>query len=426
MTDLFIGVDVGTSGVRAVAIDRDGKLIAQADHPLPAPQRHGAAIDQDPTLWWETLRLVINKLAMQCDPRSNFILALDGTSGTVLLADDQGAPLTPGLMYNDGRSTAEAAAIDAVAPDTTAARGPFSGLAKVLWLRKHFPAVPLRYALNQADWLVGKLTGRFGVSDSNNALKMGYDAIEQRWPGWLRQLPIPFEWWPEVASSGTTVGSITAEAARLTGLAALTQVVLGTTDSTAAVRAAGIDQPGDAVTSLGSTLVMKVLSETPVFSPRHGVYSQPFGQHWLVGGGSNSGGVVLRHFFSDQRMAALSLRIDPSQSSGLDYYPLLQPGERFPVCDPSFPPRLEPRPENDAVFFHGLLEGLANIEKQAYDLLAELGAPYPRRVASVGGGAKNDVWATIRTRRLGIPVYRPAHEDAAYGSALIARSAKAN
>lgn len=421
MTDLFIGVDVGTSGVRAVAIDHRGTELAQSALAMPSPHRTGPAVDQDPNLWRATLLQVINELSQQIDPRSRITIALDGTSGTVLLAAADGAALGKGLMYNDGRATAEAAQIDQHAPTETAARGPFAGLAKVMWLRAHRSTETVTFALNQADWLIGQLTGHFGLSDSNNALKMGYDALHQCWPSWLDKLPVPRSWWPKVAASGTPVGTLTAEVAQLTGLPPATRVCLGTTDSTAAVRAAGIDQIGDAVTSLGSTLVMKVMADRPIFSPAHGIYSQPFGQHWLVGGGSNSGGAILRHFFSDAQMAALSQRIDPDRDSGLDYYPLLEPGERFPTCDPGYPPRLTPRPADDAEFFQGLLEGMAAIEKKAYDLLAELGAPCPRRVASVGGGAKNASWTAIRARLLGVPVYRPKHEDAAYGSALIAR-----
>ena len=155
--------------------------------------------------------------------------------------------------------------------------------------------------------------------------------------------------------------------------------------------ATGTHQPGDAVTSLGSTLVVKVITEQPIFDKNHGVYSQPFGDHWLVGGGSNSGGAVLRHYFSNAQMWAMQSQLNIQQNTGLDYYPLLQPGERFPHNDPDWPAKLDPRPEDDVVFFQGILEGLTNIEHDAYRLLEKLGAAYPTKIYTAGGGDRKSV-----------------------------------
>jgi sugar (pentulose or hexulose) kinase len=195
----------------------------------------------------------------------------------------------------------------------------------------------------------------------------------------------------------------------------------GTTDSIAAFLAAGVSNSGDAVTSLGSTLVLKLLSDTRVESTEHGVYSHWFGSRWLAGGASNAGGAVLQQFFDDRQLAALSEPIDPPVASPLDYLPLPRAGERFPVNDPSLAPRLSPRPKDDAEFLHGLLESLARIEARGYGLLAELGASPVRRVETAGGGARNPVWTRIRQRLLDVPVTRAAHTEAAYGVALLAR-----
>ncbi|MCL5669676.1 MAG: FGGY-family carbohydrate kinase, partial [Gammaproteobacteria bacterium] len=183
----------------------------------------------------------------------------------------------------------------------------------------------------------------------------------------------------------------------------------------------GARLPGEAVTSLGSTLVMKVLSEQPIFAPQYGVYSHRLGKLWLAGAGSNSGGAVLQHYFTAQQMQAMTARLQPGHPTGLDYYPLLVPGERFPVNDPHLAPRLAPRPADDAQFFQGMLEGMARIERQAYERLAGLGAPYPVSIRSVGGGAQNEAWTKIRSRLLQVPLPNPAHTEAAYGAALLAR-----
>jgi D-ribulokinase len=130
---------------------------------------------------------------------------------------------------------------------------------------------------------------------------------------------------------------------------------------------------------------------------------------------------VLRQFFDDRTLAALSEKIDPLIASPLDYIPLPKTGERFPVNDPQLSPRLTPRPPDDAEFLHGLLESLARIEEKGYGLLAELGATPVARIETAGGGARNPVWVRIRERLLGVPVARAAHTEAAYGSALLAR-----
>ncbi|MBS1172788.1 MAG: putative sugar kinase, family, partial [Proteobacteria bacterium] len=209
--------------------------------------------------------------------------------------------------------------------------------------------------------------------------------------------------------------------ARYLGVYPGCMVHAGTTDSIAAFLAAGVNRSGDAVTSLGSTLVLKLLSDTRVESTEHGVYSHWFGNRWLAGGASNAGGAVLRQFFDDRQLAALSERIDPAVASPLDYLPLSRPGERFPVNDPALAPRLAPRPADDAEFLHGLLESLGRIEAKGYALLAGLGASPLRRVETAGGGARNPAWTRIRARLLGVAVARAAHTEAAYGAALLAR-----
>jgi sugar (pentulose or hexulose) kinase len=322
-------------------------------------------------------------------------------------------------MYNDARAGSEAARVARTAPADSAAFGPTAALAKLLWLQARDGHHRARYALHQADWVAGRLTGRWGVSDENNALKLGWDPVRREWPHWLADLGVRRALLPRVLPPGTPVGPVCEDALHL-GLSPGTRVVAGTTDSTAAFLATGAREPGEAVTSLGSTLVLKVVSERPVTSPPHGVYSHRLGELWLAGGASNSGGAVLREHFTDARMAALSASLDPAHPTGLDYYPLPAPGERFPVNDPKLAPRLDPRPADDAVFFQGLLEGIARIEQRGYALLAELGAPYPRSVRSVGGGADNSAWTAIRARLLGVPLLAASHQDAAYGAALLA------
>ena len=418
---LSLGLDFGTSACRGCIIDAEARVLAEARTPLPPPQRSGPAVEQDPECWWQALAKTLDQLTSTVPMASVGALAVDATSATLLCCDAAGNPLTPALMYNDARATGEAEQLARVAPGDSAAHGASSSLAKLLWLRRTPAGKQARYALHQADWLLGRLGGRYGVSDENNALKLGYDILRREWPDWLARLDIPHELFPEVVPAGRVIGQLADTWCRRWGFTAGTRLVSGTTDSTAAFIATGAGA-GEAVTSLGSTLVLKVLSARPVFDPGSGVYSHRIGDLWLAGGASNSGGAVLQHYFSTQEISRLTQLLHPESPTGLDYYPLLSTGERFPVNDPQLAPRLDPRPTDDAVFLQGLLEGIAGIEKTGYQRLAELGAPWPDRVITTGGGAVNRPWRTIRERRLGVPVVAAGHQEAAYGAALLARS----
>jgi D-ribulokinase len=204
------------------------------------------------------------------------------------------------------------------------------------------------------------------------------------------------------------------------GIAAGCTVRTGTTDSIAAFIAAGARAPGEAVTSLGTTIVLKLLSERRVEAAEFGVYSHRYGNLWLAGGASNAGGGVLRQFFSNAQLKELSTRFDPALDSGLDYYPLPARGERFPVNDPLLAPRLAPRPPDDVRYVHGLLQGLTRIEAAGYTRLAELGATPLKSVITCGGGAHNPAWRAMRQAQLGVPVTTAAQAEAACGSALLA------
>jgi xylulokinase len=167
---------------------------------------------------------------------------------------------------------------------------------------------------------------------------------------------------------------------------------------------------------------LKLLSHIPVENGQYGIYSHRLGDLWLVGGASNTGGAVLQQFFSPTELEQLSAEIVPDQNSPLDYYPLPRPGERFPINDPNLLPRLEPRPDNPVEFLHGLLDSMARIEARAYQLLRDLGATPLTQVYTAGGGASNPAWTALRARYLGVPVQASTQTEAAYGTALLARS----
>ncbi len=421
--DLYLGIDFGTSGCRATVIDEEAQTRAEASQPLPAAQERDGRIEQDPELWIAGLEALIEQLREQVDLSRVRRLAFDGTSGTVLLTDASGKALTAALFYNDtsSREALEKIRRHCPRPDHITL-GSSSALAKAVQLFERDlagePEGGIR-VLSQADFLASHLCGPLPGSDWHNCLKLGYDLKKLQWPEWIREL-LPAEILPEVFPPGKLLAPIRADRARQYGFAPDLDLVAGSTDANAAFIASGASRPGDAVTSLGSTLVIKILNPWPIEDLGSGVYSHRLGDLWLVGGASNAGAAILRDHFTARQIEILSRDIDPMQDSGLDYYPLQRPGERFPVHDPELQPRLEPRPADDSAFLHGLLEGLSRIEKAGYERLVELGCVPPKRILSSGGGAVNETWRRMRERLIGSPVGKSEHSEASYGSALLA------
>lgn len=413
---LYLGLDFGTTGARACVLAPDESI--EAMERIDFGTWHDYEIAG---IWREALWELLARLPLSAR-RHLAAMAVDGTSATLLACDAALMPLAPPLLYHDTRARDEAAHIARAAGATNPAATPSSGLAKALWLEAHLGAGRADCFLNQADWLTGLLSDRVGLSDYHNALKMGFDVGAGRWPDWvghlidMERLPLP-----RVGPPGEAIGSLSRPRARELGIPVDCLVRLGTTDSIAAFLATGVDRPGEAVTSLGSTLVLKLLSEKRVDAPEYGVYSHWFGDYWLAGGASNAGGAALRQFFDDAELVRLSREIDPERPSGLDYYPLPRTGERFPRNDPALPARLEPRPADDRQFLHGLLEGLARIEAEGYARLRALGATPLARIASCGGGAGNETWRRLRERLIGVPVRAAEYQEAAYGAARLAR-----
>lgn len=417
---LHVGIDVGPTGCRAVAIDHNGAVLADAQALIPAPLTSGDQVTQDPTLWWKAVSASLQALRTKIDPARVRVIAVDGTSGTVLLCDERGRPITPALMYSDARAVAQAQIVDQHCPHGSGAFGANSSLSKLLWLQEKKMDNKAAYLLHQADWIVGRLTGLWGHSDHHNCFRLGFDMEAQNWPAWVAQLGVNTKLLPKVHPPGDTIGALSAESVKAFGFSPQTRVIAGTTTGVAAFLSSGATQPGHGVTVLGSGLAIKILSDKPVFSTEHAVYSHRLGRYWLAGGTSNTGWQVLLQYFDTHQMVEMSKRLNPDQFTGLDYYPLAQIGERFPICDPKLPPRLEPLPGDSLTFFQGVLEGISRIEGLGYQALTKLGAPTVRQVYSVGPGSENPAWQRIRERILQVEVKRGRFPSAAHGAALLA------
>jgi sugar (pentulose or hexulose) kinase len=434
---IFLGIDIGTSGIRASGIDADAQQLVQHEIAFKTPlaEQHNpepGSNEQDPALWLSLLDKLLTEIADRVHKLDGDFqisaIAIDGTSSTLIACKKDGTAISPALMYNDSQSRKQAEIISRFAPAETAVHSASSSLAKALNLMERFPDTEL--FCHQADWLAASLTGTYCISDENNCLKLGYDSVKQTWPDWLfkndQNAVLTESLLPRVVAPGSKIGNVLPDLIKQYSLDKNCIVVAGTTDSNAAVLATGANQLGDAITSLGSTLVIKLFSDKPLFNPEYGIYSHRLNDHWLVGGASNTGGATLLQQFTPSQLDEMTPLLKPEQPTGLDYYPLPGTGERFPVNDSHKQSKITPRPDSAVEFFQGLLEGIANIEAEAYKKLTQLGAGKPARIFTAGGGNKNPAWKKIRQRVIGVKVRDAVHSEACYGSALLALRAMKN
>ena len=386
-----LGIDLGTSGVRVAVLDANGQLLHSQGCPYPGDF-------SNPLAWRQACRELIR--AIPCPWRDGLAaIAVDGTSGTLLACHRDGTPMGPALSYQQSCPEQLETLRGLIAPHHPA--GSASGsLARALRLLDNHRESNLLLR-HQADWITGWLLQSWRYGEEGNNLRLGWDLECGGWPAtfhdqaWAEALP-------EIRASGTVLGTIAPTIARDLECPEQLVVVAGTTDANAAVLTAD-PGPEEGITVLGSTIVLKRFVDAPLRGA--GITNHRVGGRWLCGGASNAGGGVLQALFGAIDLAALSRQIDPEQSSGLHLRPLPGRGERFPVDDPELEPVLTPRPVSDALYLHGLLEGLARIEAQGWKRLEQLGASAPRRLITLGGGARNPQWRRIRERMLGWPIH---------------------
>ena len=228
---MYLGLDFGTSGARGCVIAPDKTVVweQRAEYPDPA--------SQTPADWRAALHLLLGALPAHLAARLQGI-AVDGTSGTVLLCDEALEPCSPALLYHDSRAHQQAGQLRSIAPDGHTVRTATSGLAKFLWLTQQKDAHHAAHFLHQADWLTALLSGRPGSSDYHNALKTGYDVERLCWPDWVIALPHS-HLLPQVLAPGAAIGQVHPGIAAHFGINPECIMYAGTTDSIAAFIAAG-------------------------------------------------------------------------------------------------------------------------------------------------------------------------------------------
>ncbi|MCS7061171.1 MAG: FGGY family carbohydrate kinase [Anaerolineae bacterium] len=433
MTEVVVGIDVGTQGARVLAVSPQGDVVASAAalfettwQALPADH-----CEQHPLDWWHATAACLRRVTDALSNKAYIAgVAADSTSGTIVMVDARGTPLRPALMYNDMRSRPYVAEVRAAGHELEQRLGyTFNasfGLPKMLWLTREEPELASRANafIHATDFILGKLSGDFHVTNYSDALKSGYDLIAARWPAFIEHdLGIPLERLPRVTPPGALIGTVTQVAAEETGLPAGTRVFSGATDGTAAQIASGAVEPGAWNTSLGTTLVIKGITERLLIDPQGRIYSHRHPEGWwMPGGASNTGAEWIAREHAHGDLSTLDAAADQRVPTALIRYPLARTGERFPFIHPEAIGFIDGETEStDAIDrFAAGLEGTALLERLSYDTLQDIGASVGASIHTTGGGSRSVVWLKIRASALGRTLIRPRVSETAMGAALLA------
>lgn len=426
----FIGIDVGTQGERAVLVDVQGNLLGSREESFPLSGQ--SREEQSPLDWWDaclrSLKQLLADVSGQTDLRRIQAIAVTSTSGTIIPLDHQRQPLHNAIMYSDGRQVEEGnicrEAATAYNPNGYTAFNTSSGLPKMLWFMNRYPdkAAQLYKFVHAADFITGRLSGRYDVTDLTNVLKSGYDVQQRRWPEYIaQQLHMQAQWLQEVVPSGTPVGRVDPAVAAMLGLAEDVLVVAGMTDGCASQIASGAVNPGDWNTTIGTTLVVKGVTTAAIHDPAGRLYCHrhPEG-FWMPGGASNTGADWITRDFREN-LAELEAQAATLIPTAHLSWPLMQQGERFPFVAPQArgfeTPGLSPAERLAAG-----MEGVAYIERYAYTLIRQLSGEPVKVVYTAGGGSNSPLWLSIRSNVLNLPLYKMKHVTGAVGAAILAAS----
>ncbi|MFT9494139.1 FGGY-family carbohydrate kinase [Anaerosolibacter sp.] len=432
-----LGIDVGTQGVRGVVVDQRGKILTSSSVPFAYMNisiEEGYK-EQDAETWWEATRDVVASIVrgmnhIGVSPEEIQAIAVDGTSGTIVALDSDHHALCRGIMYNDNRAVEEAEQVQSEGSVLAEKLGyKFNSsfaLPKILWMKRQGRELYEKacYIIHQSDYIVGRLTGRYDVSDYSNALKSGYDLLERKWPGFIENgLGIDIQKLPHIVAPGTYIANVSETAAKNTGLSTTTAVMAGSTDGYASAIASGAILPGDFSTSIGTTLTIKGVVKEIIKDCQGRIYCHlhPDG-YWMPGGASNTGGRCLNHYFPEKRFDDYNQLVEKLLPTNAIMYPLIGKGERFPFLCGDANAFILGKYSGDIELYGALIEGVAYTERLAYETLQELGCQVNDHIYVTGGAVRSKVWSQARANILNKVLRKPFTAEPAMGSAIIAAS----
>ena len=444
MTTCFLGVDVGTSGVKAILVDESGDVLASAVEPLTLSTPHPGWAEQDPEAWWQASVAAIRAVCAAQPHADVASVGLSGQMHSSVFLDANGGVIRPALLWCDGRTTAECAEITRRVGGEERLRDlacnpALEGftLPKVLWLRNHEPSAFARLAtvLLPKDFIRYRLTGVLATEPSDASATLMFDTAHGTWSDEiLSELGLAPSIVPGVGGSSEVLGKVTPQAAKVTGLAAGTPVVGGGADNACGAAGVGVVGPGEAVASWGTSgTVLAPMSEPrvdPLLRAHTFCHVVP-GTWYLMGVVLSAGGAFA--WYRDQlardaaslgnanELLSAEAATVPPGAEGVTFLPYLQ-GERTPHRDAAARGALLglSLAHSRAHVTRAVLEGVCFALRDSVSILQELGLA-PSRMLLTGGGARSAFVRRLQSEVYGLPVCTVNREEGpAYGAALLA------
>ena len=438
-----LGIDIGTSGSRALVVDDDGRIIASATSAHEPFRSPGPAwAEQDAPDWWRAaVDAVKQVLASGVSAKDIQCIGLSGQMHGAVLLDAHGEPLRPSIIWCDQRTAEECRWLDReIGParllelTSNPALTNFT-LTKLLWVRTHEPEVwkRVRHVLLPKDYVRYKLSGAFAIDVADASGTLMLDVARRAWSAeMLAASGISEDILPQVFESPAVSATLSAEAARVTGLLAGTPIVAGAGDQAAGAVGMGITHPGAVSVTIGTSGVVFAATERPALDRKGRIHTfcHAIPSRWHVMGVTQAAGLSLRWLRDQwqagtddaayQRMTEEAARV-PAGSDGVLWAPYLM-GERTPHCDPDVRGALLglSASHTRGHVVRAVLEGVAFSLRDSFGIFAELEVPVTR-VRVGGGGARSALWRSIQATVYEHPVETVAAEEgAAYGAALLA------
>jgi len=440
---MILGLDVGTSGVKAILVSDAGDVRAAATTPLTLSTPHPGWAEQDPEAWWAASIASIKDVLQQCPDARVAAIGLSGQMHSSVFLDRTGDVVRPALLWCDGRTTAECREIAALAGGEAMLRDwvmnpALEGftLPKLLWLRHHEPAAWSRVAtvLLPKDFVRFRLTGVLSTEPSDASGTLVFDPAAHRWSEpMLQAVQVSAALLPEVAPSTAVHGVVSASSAALLGLAAGTPVVGGGADNACGALGVGCVSPGDAVVSWGTSGTVVAPTAQPLVDTamRAHTFCHVVPHMWYLMGVVLSAGAAVR-WYQDQyareldgttAMQALDQEAAAIERGAGDlvFLPYLQ-GERTPHRDATARGALLglSLAHTRAHMTRAVLEGVCFALNDSMSILRDLGIA-PNDILATGGGARSPLVRQLLAEIVGLPIDTVNREEGpAYGAALLA------
>jgi xylulokinase len=440
----FLGVDVGTSGVKAILVDRAGDVLASAVTPLQLSTPHPGWAEQEPDAWWNATAAAIRTVLAARPGDNPAAVGVSGQMHSSVFLDKHGEVIRPALLWCDGRTTAECREItDRVGGEPRlrdlASNPALEGftLPKILWLRRHEPEAFARLAtvLLPKDFIRFKLTGELATEPSDASATLMYDTARLRWSTEiLDAVELPHTIVPTVGGSSEVLGRLTVEAAGTTGLRPGTPVVGGGADNACGAAGVGVIAPGEAVASWGTSGTVLAPMAEPRVDPTlraHTFCHVVPGVWYLMGVVLSAGGAfawyrdqLARDLAStgeaNERLNAEAMAIAPG-ADGVTFLPYLQ-GERTPHRDAAARGAILglSLAHSRAHVTRAVVEGVCFALRDSVTILRELGVT-TNHMLLTGGGARVPFLRRLQSEVFGLPVCTVNREEGpAYGAGLLA------